>query len=278
MKLHELPGNPRLKNKSKRKWRWDSSWKWNYSWKWLKWQKARSWHSLKPWFEWWQTRLIQRTPKAKWFKRFFKLIEHYDTINLWKFEADNRISNGMEITKAKLKQLGYIKKENALVKILWDWDYSKWLKFTGMDAFSKWAQEKIDKPWKKTGSGRKYMSFVELKKKGGIQKKRPIIKVKITKPVEVKKVEKKIETKIAKPVEVKKVEEKVKAIKVEQPTLATAKKIAVAKKSTTAKSAKIEKKVEKPIVAKKIAIVKKTTTAKPTVAKKSSTTKKVTKK
>jgi hypothetical protein len=54
----------------------------------------------------------------------------------------------MEITKATLKTLGYIKHELAVVKILGDGDYSKHLTFTGIEQFSKSAQEKMATPGK----------------------------------------------------------------------------------------------------------------------------------
>jgi ribosomal protein L15 len=55
----------------------------------------------------------------------------------------------MEITKFKLKELGYIKKESEFVKVLWNEDFSKKLTFTGLEKFSKSALEKIEKAWAK---------------------------------------------------------------------------------------------------------------------------------
>jgi ribosomal protein L15 len=51
----------------------------------------------------------------------------------------------MEITKFKLKELWYIKKESELVKILWTWDFSKKLTFTELEKYSKTAITKIEK-------------------------------------------------------------------------------------------------------------------------------------
>lgn len=149
MLLHEIKKSTGLKDKSKRLWRWNASWRWNYSTKGLKWQKARSWWSLPAWFEWWQTPLTLRLPKLKWFRRYYKLIKHYDVINLSKIEKDPRFESDMLITKSILSELNYISSENSLVKILWDWDFSKKLNFEWIDSFSKVAKEKIEKNWGK---------------------------------------------------------------------------------------------------------------------------------
>lgn len=148
MKLHQLKRSKWLKDKQRRVGRWDATWTGNYSGKWLKWQKARSGFSMKAFFEWGQTSIVQRLPKAKWFTRYFKLVKEVTVINLGKLEQDVRISDDMEISKAVLKELGYIKKAEGIVKILWDWDYSKHIKFVDIDVFSKSAQEKIANPGK----------------------------------------------------------------------------------------------------------------------------------
>lgn len=144
MKIHELKRSTWLKTKARRLGRWDAT-KWNTSGKGHKWQKARSGYSSKPFFEGWQTSIVQKLPKMKGFKRHDKLVDTYAVINLWRLEKDERIAKDMEVTKFKLKEFGYIKKESELVKILWNGDFSKKLKFTGMEKFSKTAQEKIGK-------------------------------------------------------------------------------------------------------------------------------------
>jgi len=144
MKIHELKRSTWLKTKARRLGRWNAT-KWNTSGKGHKWQKARSGYSSKPFFEGWQTSVVQRLPKMRWFKRHNKLINDYITINLGNLEKDERISKDMEITKFKLKELWYIKNESILIKILWNGDFSKKLKFTGIEKFSKTAQEKIEK-------------------------------------------------------------------------------------------------------------------------------------
>ncbi len=52
----------------------------------------------------------------------------------------------MEITKALLKDLGYIKSATDFVKILGHGDYAKHLTFKDIDAFSASAKEKMEKP------------------------------------------------------------------------------------------------------------------------------------
>lgn len=144
MRLHEIKRSTWLKDKANRIWRWNAS-KWNYSGKWHKWQKARSGGSISPFFEWWQTSIVQKMPKMRWFKRHFKLLDNYSVVNLWNLQKDERITNNMELTKFKLKELWYIKKESDLVKVLWNWDFSKEIVFVGVDKFSKSAIEKIEK-------------------------------------------------------------------------------------------------------------------------------------
>jgi hypothetical protein len=73
-------------------------------------------------------------------------VKDYQIVNLGKLNRDERISDAMEITKALLKQLRYISDDKGLVKILGDGDYAKHLTFVDIDAFSKSAQEMVDKP------------------------------------------------------------------------------------------------------------------------------------
>lgn len=149
MKIFELTKSKGLIKKSKRIGRGNWSGKWNYSTKWHKGQKARTGFSMSPTFEWGQTSFVQRMPKSRWFKRHYKLLDVYSIVNLSSLEKDERIVDGFEITKFKLKELGYISKESALVKILGVGDLKKSLNFDGIDKFSKTAQEKIEKSgWK----------------------------------------------------------------------------------------------------------------------------------
>ena len=149
MKIFELTKSKGLIRKKKRIGRGNGSGKGNYSTKWHKGQKARSGFSMSPTFEWGQTSFVQRMPKSRGFKRHYKLVDIYSIVNLSSLEKDERITNDFEVTKFKLKELGYISKESNLVKVLWLGDFTKSLTFDWMDKFSKTAQEKIEKSgWK----------------------------------------------------------------------------------------------------------------------------------
>ena len=100
MKLHELKRSKGFKDKARRLGRGDAT-KGNYSGKGHKGQKARNRKNIKPFFEGGQTSLVQRMPKAKGFKRHYKLIDVYAVINVSALEKDTRISG--EVTKASLK-------------------------------------------------------------------------------------------------------------------------------------------------------------------------------
>ena len=142
MKLHQLEKSKWFKDKARRLGRWNAS-KWNYSGKWLKGQKARSWRSVRPFFEWWQTPVVMRMPKAKGFKRCDKWIESYTIINVSALEQNPVFTT--EVTKAILKDAGYIKSISDMVKILWNWDLKKSLSFVWIEKFTKSAVEKIEK-------------------------------------------------------------------------------------------------------------------------------------
>lgn len=144
MKLSNLVKSKGFKDKAPRIGRGNAS-KGNTSGKGNKGQKARSGGSISPFFEGGQTPLIQKLPKFKGFKRYFKLVDHYAVVNLQNLESDVKITDGMELSKFKLKELGYIKKESELVKILGTGELKKKLVFVGMDKFSKTAQTKIEK-------------------------------------------------------------------------------------------------------------------------------------
>jgi large subunit ribosomal protein L15 len=88
-------------------------------------------------------------PKAKGFKRYYKLVDTYEVINVSSLEKDVRITS--EITKESLKNAGYIKKTSALVKILGNGELTKSLTFTGIEKFTKSATEKIQKAGGKIG-------------------------------------------------------------------------------------------------------------------------------
>jgi len=146
MKLHNLKRSTGLEDKAKRLWRWNGSGKWNYSWKWHKWQKARSWYSKTPGFEWGQTSLLMRRPKHKWFKRYYKLVDEYVVLNVSNLQEDKRIVK-WTVNKQLLKDLWYIKKLSLMVKVLWNWEFTKSLDFEWIESFSKTAIDKIEKAW-----------------------------------------------------------------------------------------------------------------------------------
>ena len=142
MKLHQLEKSKWFKDKARRLGRWNAS-KGNYSGKWLKGQKARSGKSVRPFFEWWQTPVVMRMPKAKWFKRADKWIDKYVIINVAALEQDSAFTT--EVNKTILKDAGYINSISDLVKILGNGELKKALNFTGIEKFTKSAVEKIEK-------------------------------------------------------------------------------------------------------------------------------------
>jgi large subunit ribosomal protein L15 len=142
MKLHELQKSKGYKDKSRRLGRGNAT-KGNYSGKGHKGQKARSGKTLPINFEGGQTSITMRMPKAKGFKRYYKLVDTYEVINVSALEKDVRITS--EVTKATLKAAGYLKKETDLVKILGNGELSKVLTFTGIEKFTTSAVEKIQK-------------------------------------------------------------------------------------------------------------------------------------
>ncbi len=145
--LHELKKSPGRTKSGKRLGRWNSSGAGNYSGKWVKGQKARSGGWVPAWFEWGQTPLYRRLPKLRWFKRYFKLLEHHEPVNVGLLESDERVKSGDTITKELLAQNGYIRKTTSGVKILWHGDLSKKLSFEGIDAISASALTKVEAAW-----------------------------------------------------------------------------------------------------------------------------------
>jgi large subunit ribosomal protein L15 len=226
MKLHTLTRSKGIVSKGKRLGRWNGSGKGNYSGKGHKGQKARSGSTTKPFFEGGQTSIVQRIPKAKGFKRYFKLIKEVVIVNLGHLDADVRITEGMEITKAILKDLGYIKDATAHVKVLGNGDWTKKATFVDVDSYSKSAQEKIANPSAKSEKPKKVLAPKEDKK--SVAKKAP---AKIEKVAEAKEESKPVAKKIEKaPKAEKKVVEK------KAPAKKPAAKKPVAKKTSTKKA------------------------------------------
>jgi len=142
MQLQDLKRSKGLKDKARRKGRGNAS-KGNTSGRGNKWQWARAGYSRKPFFEWGQTPLVQRIPKMRGFKRYFKLLEDYNVINVSTFDSDERVID--KVNKEVLVALWYIKNEEELVKVLWQWEITKKLQCSGLEKYSKSAQDKIEK-------------------------------------------------------------------------------------------------------------------------------------
>ncbi len=142
MKTHELLRSSGLTAKANQKGRGNAT-KGNTSGKWHKGQKARSGYKSKRAFEGWQTPLVQRMPKKKWFKRFFKLVTDITAINVADLEANKSLASGDTVTKETLVSLWIISQPEQKVKILGNGDITKSLTFDGVDYFSSSAKEKI---------------------------------------------------------------------------------------------------------------------------------------
>ncbi len=226
MRIHQLEKSKGLKDKQRRRWRGNATGTGNYSGRGLKGQKSRSGHSMKPFFEWGQTSIVQRLPKARGFKRYYKLVKKVTIINLNTLDADVRIADAANITKELLKELGYIKTITDVVKILGHGDYAKKLTFTDMNAISASAQKKIDNP-----------GTVHA-----VPRKAPVKIIKTIKKSSVKKIEtpKKASVKVEKAVEEKKVPAKKPAVK---PLIAEEKKVPAKKPAVKKAPAKVSSKV-----------------------------------
>lgn len=154
---------------------------------------------MRAFFEWGQTSIIQRLPKARGFTRHLNLVKEIAIINLGVLDQDKRISDTMEISKKVLKELWYLKHDTVAVKVLGDGDYTKHLKFVDVEFFSKSAKEKIDHPGATKIGKIKVKSIKEQKQeKEGIKKekvKKVIKEEKVSEEKPVKKIVKKIEAK-----------------------------------------------------------------------------------
>lgn len=179
MKLHTLKRSSGIVSKAKRIGRGNGSGKGNYSTKGLKGQKARSGSGIKPFFEWGQTSIVQRIPKARGFKRYYKLVKDVAIVNLGALDMDDRITDGMEITKVLLKTLGYIKNAAGLVKLLGNGEWTKKVTFVDMDRISASAEKMLANPT--TAQAIKKTTKIEkvapAAKKAPVAKKAPAKKV-----------------------------------------------------------------------------------------------------
>ena len=141
--LNELKRPAGSRRKSIQIGRGNGSGRGNYSTRGLKGQKARTWFSQKPGFEGGQTPLHMRLPKARWFKRYFKLINHVTPINIGVLNADERVKANDTLTPEVLYTLGYGKIGTSF-KILGTGELSKSLTFEGF-AVSQSAKSLIEK-------------------------------------------------------------------------------------------------------------------------------------
>lgn len=141
--LNELKRPAGSKRKSIQIGRGNGSGRGNYSTRGLKWQKARTGFSQKPGFEGGQTPLHMRLPKARGFKRYFKLINHVSPINVGVLNADDRIKTNDTLTAEVLYTLGYGKIGTSF-KVLGTGELSKSLNFEGL-AISQGAKSLIEK-------------------------------------------------------------------------------------------------------------------------------------
>ncbi len=220
MKLHTLKRSKGIVSKAKRLGRGNGSGKGNYSTKGLKGQKARSGSGIKPFFEGGQTSIVQRIPKARGFTRYYKLVKDVAIVNLGALDMDERITDGMEITKVLLKTLGYIKNAAGLVKLLGNGEWTKKVTFVDMDRISASAEKKLANPSAPTAT--KKTTKID---KTPVAKKAPAKKA-VAKAAPAKK-----EVEAKKPVAKAAVEKKAPAKK-------AVAKAAPAKKTTTKKDAK----------------------------------------
>ena len=139
MKLHSLVRSKGLKDKLDRRGRGNAS----GTGRGANGQKSRSGHTMKPFFEGGQTSIVQRLPKHRGFKRYYKLVDQVAVVNLASLQNDERVSS--LVTKEVLVELGYLKSSAESVKILGNGELSKALSFEGIEQFSDSAKEKIEK-------------------------------------------------------------------------------------------------------------------------------------
>ena len=137
MKLHSVVRSKGLKDKLDRRGRGNASGRGANG------QKSRSGHTMKPFFEGGQTTIVQRLPKHRGFKRYYKLVDQVAVVNLASLQNDERVSS--LVTKEVLVELGYLKSSAESVKILGNGELSKALSFEGIEQFSDSAKEKIEK-------------------------------------------------------------------------------------------------------------------------------------
>lgn len=143
MRLHSLMRSKGLTDKLNRRGRGNSSGRGNTSGRGSNGQKSRSGHSMKPFFEGGQTSIVQRMPKHRGFKRYYKLVTPVQNVNLGALQKDERITD--VVTKELLWELGYIRSAEVAVKVLGTGELEKVLSFEGIEQYSATAKSKIEK-------------------------------------------------------------------------------------------------------------------------------------
>ena len=146
MQIHNITRPWCVKKSKLRVGRWNSSWRWNYATHWYKWQKSRSWYSRHSGFEWWQTPLIKRLPKHKWFKRYYKFQVPVVLLSLSFIENHNAIVPDETLTLDKCINL-WISKNWEKVKILNTWNIMKVITVWTDIQVSKTAKKAIENAW-----------------------------------------------------------------------------------------------------------------------------------
>lgn len=139
MKLNELKPAPGSTRKRKRVGRGNSSGKGGTAGRGHKGQKSRSGSSIPAWFEGGQMPLVRRVPKRGPRRIAHKRLE-YDVVNI---KSLNVFEDELEVNPELLREIGIIKRKNALIKILGDGQLDKRLKVRA-HRFSKSAIEKIE--------------------------------------------------------------------------------------------------------------------------------------
>ena len=102
-------------------------------------QKSRSGSSIPAWFEGGQMPLVRRLPKRGPRRLGHKRTE-YDVVNI---KTLNLLDEAVEVNPELLREVGIIKRKNALIKILGDGELDKRLNVRA-HRFSKSAIEKIE--------------------------------------------------------------------------------------------------------------------------------------
>lgn len=143
MKLHNLVRSKGLKDKLNRRGRGNASGRGNFSGRGCNGQKSRSGHTMKPFFEGGQTSIVQRMPKHRGFKRYYKLLDMVQVVNLAALEHDSRVT--AKVTKELLVDLGYLHSTADIVKVLGNGILTKSYHLKGLNNFQTLLSKKLKK-------------------------------------------------------------------------------------------------------------------------------------